>query len=135
MFVRPDGTSYILCTKTIIRFIYNCSPRTLVHGCSGVHYPQCWLSYARAFPLRVNGIRDGSKVTLWHTSLRRQTVVSLMSLCCTDWKSPYEQLKACSMVKHFPQAHCDGICLTVPVQSEVLEPSLLLWPLVWILKV
>ena len=70
----------------------------------------CWLSYARAFPLRVRAIGDGSKATLRHTLLkRRQAVVSLMSLCCTNRKSPYGQLKACSMIKHFPQAHCDGI--------------------------
>ena len=56
----------------------------------------------------VTGWRDGSVPTLWHTSLNRSAVISLISLWRIDGNPPCLQLSACSMVFLSPQTHWEG---------------------------
>ena len=56
----------------------------------------------------VTGWSSGSIFTLWHTSVRRVAVMSLISLCLMDGNPPLAHEKACSTVSLLPQAQLDG---------------------------
>ena len=76
-----------------------CPPRIPVHAHPISPHPWC-------SPVSV--WRSGSTATLWQTSARRLAAMSLTSLCLSERNPLYEQLKACSTVKCFPQTQLPG---------------------------
>ena len=56
------------------------------------------------------GCSSGSVLTLWHTSLRRSTVTSLILLWYNDRKPPHGQLREWSTVNCLPHTHSVARC-------------------------
>ena len=71
--------------------------------------PSCELAVALDSWSGVVGCRFGSMDTSLHTSVRRLSVRSRISLCLMLGKPPLAHESACSTVKLLPQSHLDGI--------------------------
>ena len=66
------------------------------------------------FELKVSvdkGYRSGSVLTLWHTSVSKLAVRSLISLRCRIGKPPLGQVKAWSIVNLVPHSQFEGVRL------------------------
>ena len=74
------------------------------------------------------GCRCGSIETSWHTSVSREAVMSLTSLCLIDGYPPVGHDRACAMLNAWPQLQCDGeFLIAQPYRRERASRNAVLW--------
>ena len=107
--VRGGGNCWALKTRTSKNVHWRRSPQNPCAFTSR-RAPSSVLAvlWLRSSPDR--GCSSGSVLTLWHTSLRRSVVTSLILLWCNDGRPLQGQLKAWLTMNCLPHTHSVGRC-------------------------